>query len=151
LIRKATEGRSARPNERGINFAKPLYYHELATQLVLLFIRGFMNSELAEQLIALFKYVVDTTQENQLKLAALERSLNHHQAPNAQYNAWDGRMRFVPSARAGSQKIQEIVELLRQELLRDSAHCEACGRPEVFSRKQRSGNGRKRSLSGKTA
>lgn len=103
-----------------------------------------MNADLVEQLIALFKYVAHSTQENQLKLAALERMINQHPEPNARYQAWGGKLRFVPSARAERQRIEEVIESLRQALLQDSEHCEIGGGAETCGCKARPGNIRKK-------
>ena len=96
-----------------------------------------MNPESVEQLIALFKFVAHSTQENQLKIAALEHAINQQQEFNGQNTVWGGYLRFVPSARAERQKIEEEIESLREALLRDWEDSEtdgghrtcACARP----------------------
>ncbi len=104
-----------------------------------------MNHEAVDQLIALFKYVAYNTQENQLKLAALERAISHHQELNTQHQEWVGKLRFVPPARADRQKIEEAIELLRQALLRDSEHCEIPrGGPGTVAHKAMPGDARRK-------
>lgn len=78
-----------------------------------------MNAESVEQFITFLQDVAYQTHENASKLAALEQTLSLHQEVNGQYRESMGRQRFVPSNRCDRQKTAEILESLRQALLRE--------------------------------